>query len=110
LHNEAIEECSKIEFKGWQIGYINGVAGKKEEAQAILDYYLELSKKEFVTPATIAFIYIGIGEKDKAFEWLEKAYEQRTSYVYGLKVSSRFDSLRSDPRYQDLVERLNYPE
>ena len=110
LHNEAIEECLKIDFKDWNIGYIYGVAGKKKEAQEILDYYLELSKKEFVAPAFIAFIFIGLGEKDKAFEWLEKTYEQRESYLQPLKVSPRYDSLRSDPRFQDLVERMNFPE
>ena len=110
LHNEAIEECLKIDFKDWNIGYIYGVAGKKKEAQEILDYYLELSKKEFVGPAFIAFIYIGLGEKDKAFEWLEKTYEQREAYLDLLKVSPMFDSLRSDPRFQDLVERMNFPD
>ena len=110
LHNEAIEECLKIDFKDWNIGYIYGVAGKKKEAQEILDYYLELSKKEFVAPAFIAFIYIGLGEKDKAFEWLEKTYEQREGWVDLLKAAPMYDSLRSDPRFQDLVERMNFPE
>ena len=110
LHNEAIEECLKTDFKDWNIGFIYGVAGKKKEAQEILDYYLELSKKEFVAPAFIAFIYIGLGEKDKAFEWLEKTYEQREAWIDLLKVSPRFDSLRSDPRFQDLVERMNFPD
>jgi tetratricopeptide (TPR) repeat protein len=110
LHNEAIEECLKIDVIDFGIGYIYGVAGKKKEAQEILDHYLELSKKEFVGPAFMAFIYIGLGEKDKAFEWLEKTYEQREAYVDLLKVSPMFDSLRSDPRFQDLVERMNFPE
>jgi tetratricopeptide (TPR) repeat protein len=110
LHNEAIEECLKSDFIDWNIGYIYGVAGNKEKAQEILDNYLELSKKEFVAPAYIAFIYIGLGEKDKAFEWLEKTYEQREAWIDLLKVSPRFDSLRSDPRFQDLVERMNFPE
>jgi TolB-like protein/lipoprotein NlpI len=113
LHDEAIEEYSKIEFEPtyhWHLGYIYGVAGKREKALEILNYYLELSKKEFVWPASIAFIYIGLGEKDKAFEWLEKTYEQREAWLDQLKVDPMFDSLRSDPRFQDLLERMNFPD
>ena len=110
LHNEAIEECLKIDFKDWNIGYIYGAAGKMDEAQEILNYYLELSKKQFVRPVIFAFIYIGLGEKDKAFEWLEKTYEQREAFLDLIKVEPMYDSLRSDPRFQDLVERMNFPE
>jgi len=113
LYNEAIEEYSKIEFMTswhWYFGYIFGIAGKKEKALEILNYYLEQSKKEFVWPANIAFIYIGLGEKDKAFEWLEKTYEQREAWMEVLKAESMYDSLRSDPRFQDLVDRMNYPD
>ena len=113
LHNEAIEEYSKTEFEltyHWHLGYIYGVAGKREKALEILNYYLELSKKEFVWTAGIAFIYIGLGEKDKAFEWLEKTYEQREAWLDQLKVDPMFDSLRSDPRFQDLLDRMNFPD
>ena len=94
----------------WRLGYIYGVAGKKEKALEILNYYLEQSKKEFVWPSNIAFIYIGLGEKDKAFEWLEKTYEQREAFLDLLKVEPMYDSLRSDPRFQDLLERMNFPD
>jgi len=113
LHNEAIEEFTKNEFMptySRTLGYIYGVAGKKEKALEILNYYLELSKKEFVRPTNIAFIYIGLGEKDKAFEWLEKTYEQREAWLDLLQVEPMYDSLRSDPRFQDLVERMNFPD
>jgi TolB-like protein/Tfp pilus assembly protein PilF len=113
LHNEAIEEYSKTEFEPtyhWHLGYIYGVAGKQEKAREILNYYLELSKKGFMWPTNIVFIYIGLGEKDKAFEWLEKSYEQRGSWLIHLKVDPMFDSLRSDPRFQDLLEKMNFPD
>ena len=76
----------------------------------ILNYYLELSKKEFVWTAGIAIIYIGLGEKDKAFEWLEKTYEQREGWMTELKIEPMFDNLRSDPRFQDLLDRMNFPD
>jgi TolB-like protein/Tfp pilus assembly protein PilF len=113
LHNEAIEEYSNNEFmlrNHWHLGYFYGVAGKKEKALELLNYYLELSEKEFVGPAIIAFIYIGLGEKDKAFEWLEKTYEQREARLDLLKVEPMYDNLRSDPRFQDLLDRMNFPD
>ena len=113
LHNEAIEEYLTIEFEHtyhWHLGYIYGVAGKREKAMEILNNYLELSKKEFVWTAGIAIIYIGLGENDKALEWLEKTFEQREGWLTELKVEPMFDSLRSDPRFQDLLERMNFPD
>ena len=98
-----VPQYLKTEFVSswqWNLGYIYGIAGEKEKALEILNYYLELSKNEFVWTAGIAVIYIGLDEKDKAFEWLEKTYEQREGWMTSLKVEPMFDSLRSDPRFQ----------
>jgi TolB-like protein/Flp pilus assembly protein TadD len=109
LLNEAIEECSKIDVENLSVGYIYGIAGKKEKAREILNYYLEESEKRFIWPSSIAFIYIGLGEKDKAFEWLEETYDQHEAFMDLLLVYPKYDSLRSDPRFQDLVDRMNFP-
>jgi len=112
MYNEAIEEYSKVELDPnwhWHLGYIYGMAGNREEALNILHYYLELSEKEFVWPTNIAFIYAGLGEIDKAFEWLEKTYERREAWLDLLQVEPMYDNLRTDPRFQDLVERMNFP-
>jgi len=71
-----------------------------------LDYERERAKREHVEPAQFAIIYAHLGEKDEAFEWLEKAFEER-EVLRGLKVSPDFDPLRSDPRFQDLLRRMN---
>jgi TolB-like protein/Tfp pilus assembly protein PilF len=113
LHNEAIEECSKNESgpsRNWKHGYIYGIAGKREKALDILNYYLDLSKKEFVWPTNIVFIYIGLGEKDKAFEWLEKTYKEHEAYLDLLQVEPMYDPLRSDPRFKDLLKKMNFPD
>jgi hypothetical protein len=52
---------------------------------------------------------MGLGDKDRAFEWLEKAYEERAGRLVYLKVLRAFDPLRSDPRFEDLVRRLKFP-
>jgi len=87
-------------------GHADGVLGKRAEAMAILDELRARSKKEYVSPLYIAWIYIGLGEKDRAFEWLEKAYEERAFGLLFLKVGPGYNSLRSDPRFADLVRRI----
>jgi serine/threonine protein kinase/tetratricopeptide (TPR) repeat protein len=91
------------------LGYAYGVAGRRGEAQKVLDKLSELSKQKYVPAWSRAVIYTGVGEKDKAFEWLEKAYDERstTTGLCAMKVSPLFDSLRSDPRFADLLRRMN---
>ncbi len=69
----------------------------------------EKSKHRYVRPLDLAFLYAAIGEKDQAFSFLEKAYEDRDWYLNTLQVNPGFDPLRSDPRFQDLLRRMNFP-
>ena len=69
----------------------------------------EQSKRAYVDPAVIAEIYAAIGEKDKAFAWLDKAYAEKSAWLLYLKVDPSFASLRSDPRYADLLHRMGLP-
>jgi hypothetical protein len=63
-----------------------------------------------VPPYAIAAIYTALGEKDQAFAWLDKAYEERDSWMNYLKLDPRLDSLHSDQRFVDLVHRMNLPQ
>jgi hypothetical protein len=58
----------------------------------------------------VALIHAGLGEKDQAFEWLERAYEERDKGLLFLRIDPPLDPLRSDPRFQDLLRRMNFPE
>jgi eukaryotic-like serine/threonine-protein kinase len=89
------------------LGYAYAVAGRRAEAQKVLDQLNELSKQKYVPGAQIARIYAGLGDKEKAFEWLEKGYEQRSLAFTILKVVPWYDPLRSDPRFTDLLRRMN---
>jgi serine/threonine protein kinase/tetratricopeptide (TPR) repeat protein len=80
--------------------------GKREEARKILDNLIEHSKGNFVSGVDLAFICAALGEKDQAFDWLEKAFRERDPYLLNIKYYYRFDSLRSDPRYADLLRRI----
>ena len=87
--------------------HLAAVSGRRAEAQKVLDQLTELSKQKDV-PALDMVIYAGLGEKDKALEWLEKAYEDRSiSGAPEINVDPIFDPLRSDPRFQDLLRRMN---
>ena len=88
------------------LGHVYAVSGQKSEAMKILDQLKELSRRRYISPHEIAIIYAGLGEKDQAFAWLEKAYADRSWRLPFLKVEPRFDSLRSDPRFTDLVRRV----
>ena len=72
----------------------------------MLDKLNELSKQKYVPAVDRARIYAGLGEKDKAFEWLEKGYAG-SLYSLALIVQPAFDPLRSDPRFADLLRRMN---
>jgi serine/threonine protein kinase/tetratricopeptide (TPR) repeat protein len=87
------------------LGYAYAGAGRRPEAQKVLDRLNELSKQKYVAAWTHAVIYSGLGEKDKAFEWLEKVYGERS--VVNIKTDPIFDPLRSDPRFADLLRRMN---
>ena len=87
------------------LGWAYGVSGKPAEARAILNDFLRRARSEPFPALAIAQVYIGLGEKDKAFEWLEKAIEQRDLDV-ALKWDSPYEPLRSDVRYTTLSRRM----
>jgi Tfp pilus assembly protein PilF len=113
----AIPEYQKaVEYSGNDadptaaLAYAYARTGKRAEAEKILRDLLEQSKTSYVSPYMVATIYAGLGNKHEAFEFLEKAYDERsTDLSYFLKADLRMDTLRSDPRFQDLVKRMGFP-
>jgi len=114
MYKEGIEEIEKgIEafphapYEMWhpQLAYAYAAAGRRAEAQKILDRLKQLSYSE----RPLASIYAALGEKDRAFEWMEKGFEDRTIGFGGtsIKVNPEYDPLRSDPRFANLLRRMN---
>lgn len=85
-------------------------SGKTAEAQQVLARLEEMSKVRYVAPYNVALIHVGLGNKDAAFAWLERAYEAR-SYLLAvyLNTDARLSSLHGDPRYEDLRRRMKLP-
>ena len=92
------------------LGMCYGLAGRKVEANKTLDELLELNRRRYVTPGAVVFVYTGLGDKDRAFAWLEKAYQERSYFMAYLKVVPTADPLRSDPRFDDLLRRMGLPQ
>ncbi|MBI4164399.1 MAG: hypothetical protein HY508_01545 [Acidobacteria bacterium] len=84
-------------------------AGNKAEAQKAIRKLVERSAKDRVGTYGVAFVYVGLGEKDRAFDWLEKAYKVHDKGLVFIKTDPALDPLRSDPRFQDLLRRMNFP-
>jgi len=89
------------------LGRAYAESGSQAEAQKILNELLARSKRDYFPAWAIATVYIGLGDKDRALQWLGKAVEERGEYVVWLKTDPLYDPLRSDPRFQDLLRRLN---
>lgn len=106
MWNEAIQEIESIGAPGYVIrARMYAAMGKREEALRIIAEMKERSKQQYVSPMGFANIYAALGEKDLAFEYLEKAYAERVPILRGMR-SPVWDSLRSDPRFADLLRRI----
>jgi len=112
-YSEAIAEWQKgIELGGWDkrgfLGYVYALSGRRGEAQKLLAQLLDEAKSKPVSAYNIARIYTGLGEKEQAFSWLEKAIDERDSNLTmpGLKPDVQLDTLRSDPRFEELLRRM----
>ena len=88
------------------LGYSYGLMGRTSEAQNLLAELEKGSTPGYLSSFSVALIYVGLGETDRAFEWLEKAYEERSSPLRHLKVDPLFDKLRSDPRFTVILRRM----
>ena len=120
MYEEAIAEYQRvIELSGSStdkssmsanLAHAYAASGRGDQARDILDRLKEQSQQPYFSPFDIAAIHTALGEKDQAFEWLEKAYEARTPDLRFLKVTQWMDSLRSDPRFADLLRRVGFAE
>jgi TolB-like protein/DNA-binding winged helix-turn-helix (wHTH) protein/Tfp pilus assembly protein PilF len=91
------------------VGYAHARLGQRSQAFRVLEQLRAASKQKYVPALSFAIVYVGLGEKEQAFLWLEKAYDERTNSLAYLKVQATWDPLRSDPRFADLVRRIGLP-
>jgi tetratricopeptide (TPR) repeat protein len=114
LYNQALAEFERAyTFSDGEpaavmlLGHIHALLRRTEEAHSALAKLQEMSNSRYVPAFYRAFIYLGlVGEIGRVFEWLEKAYEDRTNYLIFLAVEPSMEPLRGDPRYQSLLQRV----
>jgi TolB-like protein/DNA-binding winged helix-turn-helix (wHTH) protein/Flp pilus assembly protein TadD len=112
MYSEAIAELQKVQemsrgdFGNMALGHVYAAAGMKDEALKVIAKWKERSQHEYIAPTRFAVVYAGLGEKDQAFEWLDKAFKEHDPVMRDLKVDPWFDNLRSDPRFADLLRRM----
>jgi tetratricopeptide (TPR) repeat protein len=92
------------------LGYALAKSGKGAEARAELKALLKLSTERYVPPYHIALIYNGLGEQDETLAWLERGFQQRDPRMVFLKVEQKWNNLRDDSRFQDLLRRVGFPQ
>jgi serine/threonine-protein kinase len=117
IYPEAISEARKArEVSGARstyleafLGYALAKAGKEAKARAFLKDLLKLSAERYVSPYAVALVYNSLGQRDEAFAWLERAYAQRSPDMVFLKVEPKWNALRDDPRFKNLLRRMNLP-
>jgi DNA-binding winged helix-turn-helix (wHTH) protein/TolB-like protein len=111
MYREAIGDFQKgVKLSGSPLmlallGHAYAVSGKRTEAQQVLSELQELQGRRYVSAYTVAAIYTGLGDKDQAFKWLEKAFDERDIWLMNLKVDPVFVKLRTDRRFTDLLAR-----
>ena len=89
---------------------IYGLEGKKSEAEKLIEELREASRHRYVSAFFFAEAYLGLGEKDQAIGWLERAYDEHDQWMVFANEYPGLDGLRSEPRFQALMRRMNFPE
>jgi adenylate cyclase len=92
-------------YQGY-LGYAYAISGDRAKAEQALRELEDLAKPQYVSPTAFATIYLGLGEKEKCLDWLEKSYEQQDSACWYLKIDQIYDSVRNEPRFQALVKKI----
>jgi Flp pilus assembly protein TadD len=117
MHAESISELQRArELFGdnparlTELAHAYAVAGRTRDARNALEELNRLSKHTYIESDLMAHVYAGLGETGQALDWLEKGFEERAVKLVLLKVDPRFDSVRSHPRFSDLVRRIGFPQ
>ena len=110
LNEEWLRTDSTNQFALRDAGIAYAKSGQRDRAEEMISKFREIAKTQYVPTCRIASIYGALGDKDKAFEELQRAFEARDWELYRSNVDPYFSSLRGDPRFTEMRKRLNLPE
>ena len=111
---EAAAEYRKGAVSVWPpalagLGYMYGQIGQRTEALSVLHEIDAMAQKGFVTPYAATLVYLGLGEKEKTLSLLNQCYEERSNWLVWLLKDPRWDSMRPEPRFQEIVRKVGFP-
>jgi adenylate cyclase len=104
------QKAATLDDLSWyraSVGYTSAVLGDRAQAGQILRQLQDLSRQRYVSPSNVATVYLGLGEKEKAFDWLDKAFEDRDPVLWWIKSDQLYNSVRDEPRFQALMQRVS---
>ena len=105
----ALQKSFPGTLRAASVAHAFAASGNRPAAGKILDDLLAESKTKYISPYDIAVTYAGLDDKDRVFEWLQKAYTEHSAFMVYMKSDPRLKPLRTDPRFQDLLHRMGYP-
>jgi TolB-like protein/Tfp pilus assembly protein PilF len=103
---QARTETGEMPLMDAALGLAYAVSGKKAETMKLAEAFKSAARKRYIPPTYFGMLFAGLGDKDKAMMWLEKAYEDRADGLTWLNVEPMLDEVRSDPRFQNLIRRI----
>jgi tetratricopeptide (TPR) repeat protein len=109
-HYEKAVELDETPYVLGNLGHAYAKSGRVDEAHVVLERLEELSKSSYVSPIERAYVYAGLGDLDNCFEWLEKAYDERSGLLPFARVFPIGKDIEQDPRFSDLMGRIGLEE
>src|SRR5262249_9806620 len=106
---KAVEATKRAGITLGDLGHVYAVTGKQTQAQAVIRELEDKYPRKEAIGQDIAAVYVGLGERDKAFEWLEKDFHVQNDRLAEIRWELPFESLREDARFKDLLKRMNLP-
>jgi DNA-binding winged helix-turn-helix (wHTH) protein/TolB-like protein len=110
MYQQAIAEFQKLTTPPYiysgELGQAYALSGRRSEALKEIDKLRELSKHRYVAAYSLALVYTGLGDKDNALAWLERAYDERSTFLIWIRVNPSLDNLRSEPRFETIIKRM----
>jgi DNA-binding winged helix-turn-helix (wHTH) protein/tetratricopeptide (TPR) repeat protein len=114
--SDALTEFRQVEqsVPEWPVaiaarGFVEGAAGRPQEAKAVLTELQEVAKRRFVTAYGVALVHAGMGDSEASLTWLDRAFAERSHWLVWLRLDPRFDHLRANPRFSELLDHIKFP-
>ena len=102
------QQLTEGRTRDFRLGYIHARTGDREKAEKILQQFIKEAQKDgFIVKTQVAMLYAGLEENDKAFEWMEKAYDAHDWFLIFMKSDIEWDPVRSDPRFTEFLKKMN---